>query len=104
MIRMLRRLWSDDCGAVLTSELMFLYTTLVVGTVAGLTAMRQAIVSELVESANSLMALDQSYSFSGTSIRGVTSTAGSGATDHTNTITLGSAPATAAPISQTPCE
>ena len=104
MFRMLRALWSDDFGALMASELTFLFTMLVVGTVTGLTAMRQAVVSELVESANALMALNQSYSFSGSSIAGVASTAGSSAVDQTNSITLGSVAATAAPISQSPCE
>jgi hypothetical protein len=104
MSRLLARFWADDCGAVLSSELLFLFTMLVVGTVSGLTAMRQALVSELVESANALMALNQSYSFSGVTISGVASTAGSSASDQSNTISMGSAAASTAAISQTPCD
>ena len=100
----LRKLWADDCGAVMASELLFLYTMLVVGTVSGLTAMRQAMVSEMVETANSLLALNQSYSFSGQSIAGVAYTAGSSATDQTNSIHLASAAAGATAVSQSPCE
>jgi len=65
MSRLLRKLWSDDCGALLASEFLFLFSMLVVGTVTGMTAMRQALVSEMVESGNALLALNQSYSFSG---------------------------------------
>jgi hypothetical protein len=97
-------LWADDRGAVLASELLFLYTMLVVGTVSGLTAMRQALVTEMVETANSVMALNQSYSFSGQSIAGVASTAGSAAVDSTNTIGLAGTAPTAAALSHTPCE
>ena len=104
MVRMLRKLWADDRGAVMASELLFLYTMLVVGTVSGLTAMRQAMVSEMVETANSMMALNQSYSFSGQSIAGVASTAGSSATDHSNTIALAGTAASPAVVSQAPCE
>ncbi len=104
MFRFLRQLWADDCGAVMASELLFLYTMLVFGTVSGLTAMRPALVSELTESANSLLALNQSYSFSGQSIAGVASTAGSSAVDQTNTITLAATPARTAAVSQSPCE
>jgi hypothetical protein len=101
---MLRKLWADDRGAVMASELLFLYTMLVVGTVSGLTAMRQAMVTEMVETANSMLALNQSYSFSGQSIAGVASTAGSSATDHSNTIGLSGVAASPAVMSQTPCE
>jgi hypothetical protein len=104
MVRMLRKLWADDRGALLASELLFLYTMLVVGTVSGLAAMRQATVSEMVETANSLMALNQSFSFSGQSIAGVATTGGSSAGDMTNAIHLAGAAPTTAPVSQTPCE
>jgi hypothetical protein len=99
----LRQLWSDDTGALLASEFLFLYSMLVVGTVTGLVAVRQALVSELVESANALLALNQSYSFSGLS-NGMASTGGSSAVDHTNSIPLASAAASAAAINQAPCE
>jgi hypothetical protein len=104
MSRLLRELWSDDCGAILASELLFLYSMLVLGTASGLVAMRQAVVSELVESANSLMSLNQSISFSGVHIANAASTAGSSASDQTNTISLGSQAATSAAVNQTPCE
>lgn len=104
MVRTIRKLWADDRGAVLASELLFLYTMLVVGTVSGLAAMRQAMVSEMVETANSMMSLNQSYSFSGQSITGVASTGGSSASDQTNALHLAGAAPTTAPASQTPCE
>ena len=89
MSRLLRKLWADDCGAIVASELLFLFSMLVVGTVSGMVAMRQAVVSEMVESAKAVMALNQSYSFSGQQIAGVASTAGLSATDQTNTLSLG---------------
>ncbi|HEX5271844.1 MAG TPA: hypothetical protein VFW33_15205 [Gemmataceae bacterium] len=105
MLRMIRKLWADDRGAVMASELLFLYTMLVVGTVSGLTAMRQAVVSELTETAQSLLALNQSYSFSGQSIAGLAFTAGSSAVDQSNTISaVGAAAASPAVVSQVPCE
>ncbi|HKI30709.1 MAG TPA: hypothetical protein VKA46_02370 [Gemmataceae bacterium] len=104
MSRLLRKLWSDDCGALLASEFLFLFSMLVVGTVTGMTAMRQALVSEMVESGNALLALNQSYSFSGVSVAGVASTAGSSAVDQTNNIPMAQVAASPAAISQTPCE
>jgi len=103
MSRMLRKLWSDDNGALLASEFVFMTSLLVVGTVSGLVAVRQALVSELTETANAIMALDQSYSFSGQSFAGA-STAGSSATDHTNSVTVNSAGASTAMINQQACD
>jgi len=103
MSRLFGKLWRDDRGALLASEFLFMFSMLVIGTVSGLVAMRQALVSELVETANAVMALEQSYSFSGQS-NGAASTGGSSASDHTNSITLGSVPAGSAPLNQAACD
>jgi hypothetical protein len=59
-------LWNDDLGAsLLTGELLFIFAILVLGTITGLVAVRQAVNSELTESANTILSLNQSYSFSG---------------------------------------
>jgi hypothetical protein len=103
MSRLLRRLWSDDHGALLASEFLFMSAMLVIGTVSGLVAVRQALVSELTETANAVMALDQSFSFSGQS-HAAASTAGSSASDHTNSINAASTAAAHAMINQAVCE
>ncbi len=101
---MIRQLWNDDQGAVIvTSEILFLFTILVLGLITGMVALRQAVISELTESAQALLALNQSYSFSGQS-NCESSTAGSSASDTTNTIGEGSVGASTASISQTPCD
>ena len=63
----LRKLWDDDCGASLALERVFLATLLILGIVTGLVAVRQAVISEMTEFANALMAYNDSFSFSGTS-------------------------------------
>lgn len=60
-----RKLWHDDLGTVLSLEITLVITILVLGLVPGLIALRQGTLTELVDLANSFMALDQSYSFSG---------------------------------------
>ena len=105
MARLIRKLWDDDCGAIIATELLFLVTTLVIGTVTGMVALRQAVVSEGVELAQSIMALDQSYSFSGQQIAGCASTAGSSASDSVNTISAKSvAVSGGATVNQVPCD
>jgi len=62
---LLRRFWHDDRGAILASEWVLVVTILVIGVLPALVAYRQAVLTELEELANSLLGLDQSYSFSG---------------------------------------
>jgi Flp pilus assembly pilin Flp len=65
MGKLMLRLWNDDCGALIATEWVFLATILVLGSITGLVAVRQAVISQFAELANAVMALDQSYSFSG---------------------------------------
>src|SRR5215471_13386349 len=96
-MHMTRQLWNDDCGALIATEWVFVVTILVLGIITGLVAVRQALISELTETAQALMALNQSYSFSGQT-NCESSTAGSSASDSTNTIGEGSVGASTAVI------
>jgi hypothetical protein len=87
----------------LAAEFIFMYTMLAVGVVSGLTALRQAMVTELTECANSIMSLSQSYSFSGQS-NALAWTAGSSAVDSSGSISGARASAAAPAISHVPCE
>jgi hypothetical protein len=102
-MRQILELWSDDGGSgLLTSELLVIFTVLVIGVITGLTAVRQALVSELTETAQSLLALNQSYSFAGQA-NCESSTGGSAASDTTNTINAFSVGGSTSTISQNPC-
>jgi len=63
--QLFRKLWSDDQGALLAMEFLFMAVILVIGLVVGLVAVRNAITTELYELANSILALNTSYSFGG---------------------------------------
>ncbi len=76
MRRLMQKLWSDDHGALIATEWVFVATILILGIITGLIAVRQAVISELTEFANAVMALSQSYSFAGQS-NCLSSTAGS---------------------------
>jgi len=65
MRKLLAKCWSDDAGAVIATEFLFLATILVVGLVSGLTAVRNAVNSEMTELANSILALNHGYSIPG---------------------------------------
>jgi Flp pilus assembly pilin Flp len=103
MRQMLSKLWNDDCGALIATEWVFFVTILVLGIITGLIAVRQGIKSELTEVAQAIMALNQSYSFSG-EVNCESSTGGSSATDTTNTISETSVAASTALVNQNPCD
>ncbi|MBX9789465.1 MAG: hypothetical protein K2Y37_11165 [Pirellulales bacterium] len=56
----LKRLWKEQEG-VLTFEWILLITVLAIGIVGGLSAVRDAIISELGDVAQAIVHLDQSY-------------------------------------------
>ncbi|MDO4569770.1 MAG: hypothetical protein Q4D38_05255 [Planctomycetia bacterium] len=57
---MLNRIWNDESG-VLTFEWILLLTVLVIGIVGALSAVRDAINTELGDVATAMISLDQSY-------------------------------------------
>jgi len=104
MKNLFAKLWSDDRGALIATEWVFVATILVLGAITGLVAVRQAILSELTEFANAVLALNQSYSFTGQS-NCQSSTAGSAATDSCDSIPLHSTPAACVTnAEQPPCD
>ncbi len=60
------QLWNDDTGAVLSAEIILVSTILVIGTVSGLTTLRDSILGEMNGVASALASFDQSYSMAGT--------------------------------------
>lgn len=60
MKSLLNRVWKEDEG-VLTFEWILLITVLVIGIVGGLSAVRDAIITELGDVAEAMISLDQSY-------------------------------------------
>ncbi len=73
-------------GFIMTTELVLLVSTLVVGMIVGLVSMRDAVNAEMEDVAEAIGSLDQSYAFDG--IKNVQSTAefaGSGFVDAVDT-------------------
>ncbi|RMF88575.1 MAG: hypothetical protein D6741_18985 [Planctomycetota bacterium] len=60
MSHLLRRVWKEDEG-VLTFEWILLITVLVIGIVGGLSAVRDAVITELGDVVEAVISLDQSY-------------------------------------------
>ena len=62
---MLKRLWSEEVGAIVSAEIMLVATILVLGMVVGLASVRDSVVTELADVALAFANVSQSYSYSG---------------------------------------
>ncbi len=62
-MKLLSRLWADEAGFVVSSELVIVATVMVVGLLTGLTTVRDQVVQELADVADAVSEIDQSYSY-----------------------------------------
>ena len=62
---MLRKLWNDEAGFVISSELVLIATVLVIGLLVGMVSLRDQVIQELGDVADAISELTQSYSFAG---------------------------------------
>lgn len=80
---MLRKLWNDEHGFVISAELVLVATIVVLGLVVGLVEVRQAISEELEDVASAFGSVNQSYNFIGLST-GKAQSSGSGFSDQSD--------------------
>lgn len=62
---MLKSLWNDESGVILSAEIVLVGTILVLGMIVGLVELQCAIVGELSDLSSAFGNLDQSYQTSG---------------------------------------
>jgi len=62
---MLRRLWNDEAGFIISAELVLVATIVVIGMIVGLVSVRNQVVQELVDVGAAIGELSQSYCFGG---------------------------------------
>lgn len=65
MWKLIKRLWDDECGFVVTSELILIATIVSLALVVGLREVSQAVTSELVDVANACHHLNQGRRYHG---------------------------------------
>lgn len=68
MSNLFRRLWSDDRGAVISTELVLVIGILIFGIIPGLVALRNSIIAALGTIGNTLTNLVPSFTYSGFAI------------------------------------
>lgn len=61
MRKFLSQLWQDEHGFIVSSELIFVATLLVIGMVTGLATVRDQVLFELADVADAISEVDQSY-------------------------------------------
>jgi Flp pilus assembly pilin Flp len=62
---MLVKLWNDEAGAIVASEIILIATILVIGIVTGLSSVRDAVIEELADVGAAIGSVNQSYQVSG---------------------------------------
>ncbi|MFI4876385.1 MAG: hypothetical protein ACIALR_13630, partial [Blastopirellula sp. JB062] len=58
---LLKRIWNDEAGFIVSTELILIATIVVIGLVVGLSAVRDAVTAELSDVAGAIQDVDQSY-------------------------------------------
>ncbi|MHC2070599.1 Flp family type IVb pilin [Bremerella sp. T1] len=61
---LMKRLWNDEAGFVVSAELILIATIAVLGLIVALDTVRNAITSELSDVAGAIQDVNQSYSYS----------------------------------------
>ena len=77
-MKLLQRLWTDEAGFVVSSELVLVATMLVIGLVVGLTSLRNQVVQEIADLGAAIGMISQGYEYTGTIKTGFAETDGSG--------------------------
>lgn len=81
---LLRKLYQDEAGFVISSELVLIATLLVIGLLLGMTSLRNQVVQELTDVGQAIGMVSQGYEYVGTAKVGVAQTDGSGWDDLTD--------------------
>src|SRR4029434_7322011 len=77
---MMKNLWNDEAGFIVSAELVLIATILVIGMITGLTSVRDAVITELADVGGAIGSVNQSFVFRGASAHCAT-TAGSAFVD-----------------------
>lgn len=65
-MKLLKTFWNDDAAFLLTAELVFLSTIMIISMVVGWTKVSNSAFAELLDLAHAVGNLNQSYAFTGT--------------------------------------
>lgn len=60
-----KRLWSEQDGAIVSAEIVLVASICVIGLIAGLTSLRDGVVTELADLGAAIGGISQSFSYGG---------------------------------------
>jgi hypothetical protein len=63
-VNVILRLWDDEAGFIISTELMIVAVALVLGLLVGVVSIRNQMVQELADSASAISEFNQSFRFS----------------------------------------
>ncbi|MFO0800804.1 MAG: hypothetical protein U0804_25335 [Gemmataceae bacterium] len=104
MTRLLRRLWDDDDGVVLSVELLLILAVIVFGMIPGVVALRNSLIASMATTGNMLSSITPTFTYSGYAVVGGPSSqpialVGGLAVSHNTVILLSGAQITPVPAS-----
>ena len=62
---LVRRLWADEAGFIISAELCLVATIVVIGLIVGLVTLRNQVVQELIAVGEAIGSINTSYAFCG---------------------------------------
>ncbi|HYH68716.1 MAG TPA: hypothetical protein VD866_28745 [Urbifossiella sp.] len=70
MTRLLRQLWDDDDGVILSVELILILAVIVFGIIPGFVALRNSLIASMATTGNMLLTVTPHFTYSGYAIVG----------------------------------
>jgi len=64
-MNLMRQLWQDEAGVIVSSEIILIMLLLVFGLIAGMVSLRDGVAQELGDTSLMVNSLNQSYEFAG---------------------------------------
>jgi len=65
MTRLLRQLWDDDDGVILSVELVLILAVIVFGIIPGIVTLRNSLIAALATTGNMLLSVTPTFTYSG---------------------------------------
>ena len=96
MITLLQKIYRDENGVTVSTEMVLLMMIIVFGVIAGNVSLRDAVNQEVADTGLAINNISQTYSYAGNTIAGVGTVAGSQFDDNTD-LNDGADPVGAAP-------
>jgi hypothetical protein len=64
-MKLLRKLWNDEAGFIISAELVLVATIVVIAMVVGLVCIRNQVVQELIDVGQAIANVSQTYAYGG---------------------------------------